>query len=157
MSGDGTVIVVPPDDSGAEFAAGHAAATAEQAAETAEVAEAKADHAVELAELAVELAVDTEEDDVTKEELEAFQAETRGTLSAILDRLDTRDVDQADEPPAGPPAPAPKDDVDQVATPEKDDVDQDEKPPADSPVLTSKSKNRKGYGARAWFGGDDDE
>lgn len=149
------VVIATEDDQGAEFAAGHAAATAEQAAATAEQAEATAELALDVAQQAAAMAVETE-DSVTPEEFAAYRAETSGALAAIMERLDQRDSDQTDDPPTGPPAPAPKDDVDQVATPEKDDVDQDDDVTADSGVAPKRPKGRNGYGARSWWGDDDE-
>lgn len=165
MSGNGTPVVVVTDDGGdgAEFAAGHATATAEQAAETAEHAEQTAELALDVAEQAAEMAAQTAaetaeagwESDVTKEEFEAFQAETRGTLGAILDRLDQADAPK-DDAPAGPPAPAPKDDApaDDAPTDNGDQADGDQADDDTNPK--PKTKGRKGYGSRRWFGDDDE-
>lgn len=158
VSGEPVVIVTDGGNDDAQFAAGVAAATAEQAAETAERAELTAELALDVAQnaaaTAAEVAAEEMEDDMSQAEFDAFKAETQGTLAAILDRLDQRDVTaDSEEETAGPPAPAPKVDEGQddgpVATPEQDN--DDEGTPAEKPK-PPKDDNGPSYGARSWFG-----
>ena len=154
MSGEPVVIVTDDGETGAEFAAGVATATAEQAAETAERAELTAELALDVAQQAAVVAEQEVEDDMSQADFDAFKAETQGTLAAILERLDERDVTaEPEEETAGPPAPAPKDNEgqeDAAATPEADDV-ADDKPKPKPP--TDDDDDGPSYGARSWFGG----
>lgn len=165
MSGEQVIIVPGDEDPGAEFAAGVAVATADQAAETASSAEHTAELALQVAQDAADTAhvalgaVDNElEDDMSKAELDAFKEETSSRFDALFERLDALvPAAASEEEPAGPPAPAPKDDEGQedgpVATPEQDGDDEG------TPAATTPKPKRKGrsYGARRWFGDDDDE
>lgn len=118
---------------GADFAAGVAAATAEQAAETAATAEIHAVEAAELADIAIDAAIRADE---TAWNAQDAVAELRGEMlagfDAIAGRLDGLGKGKG-EAESAEPAPEPKEDDEKAVTAEPDEP--------------------KGYGSRKWFGG----
>lgn len=131
---DGTVT-----ESGGEstaFAAGVAAATAEQATETAAEAEQTAESAEMVADVALSVAGDANE---TAWDARAAVDELRNEIIGRLDELGTREAPAGGMPPGGEGQAAP--------APEKKET------PA-APAATTEKKSRSGYGAKSWFGND---
>lgn len=108
-----------------DFAAGVAAATAEQASEAAEEAQETAEQAQSSADAAVDIALDASENAWdAKAEVEGLRGEMRAGFDEIKEMIGGKGNKGED----GPPAPEPK--QDQTAPPATQDQPSDQEKPA---------------------------